>query len=342
VSSEALFLSRPGVAFPDHLVDNAQIIARVERHYRGPKSGFSTIQSGIEKIFALCNSKERYLEDSLDARVAEYAARAARHCLEVNGTTFDDVDLLIHGGIPRQYFEPATAMEVADRLGISPGHALDVTAACVGHIEAIHTAVAYMKMHPEYRTALITTAELTYDYIDYDIQEARDLKSKAAGLTIGNAAAAMLLRRRPFPQGGIQIMSVDTHTAPAHWELCTAPIGGKFDSSSVELMRLGVLIPPVMKRNLEKLGLKATDIDHYVFHQPSEVMVRKILDDIGAGQERGVYTHHLYGNTASAAVGVTYHHLLQTQGIRPGAKVVLGSAAAGFTASMVTGTWTVG
>lgn len=323
-------------------MDNAGVIGRVERLYRGPKAGWATVQSGIEKLFALCNSKERYLENSLDARVAEYAARAARHCLEVNGTTLDEVDLLIHGGIPRQYFEPATAMEVADRLGIAPGHALDVTAACVGHIEAVHTATAYMKMHPEYRTALITTAELTYDYIDYDIQEPRDLKNKAAGLTIGNAAAALLLRRSPWPRGGIEIIAVDTHTAPAHWQLCTAPIGGKFDSSSVELMRLGVLIPPVTKRNLAKIGLQASEIDHYVFHQPSEVMVRKILDDIGASQDKGVYTHHLYGNTASAAVCVTYDHLLKTRTVKPGDKLVLGSAAAGFTAGMVTGTWTEG
>jgi 3-oxoacyl-[acyl-carrier-protein] synthase III len=342
VALPELFLSKPGVALPEQLVDNRGIIERVHRNFRGTPQEWTLVESGIDKLFALCSSKYRYLEDDLKARVADYAARAAESCLEANGVTLDEVDLLIHGGIPRQYFEPATAMEVASRLKISPGHALDVTAACVGHIEALHAATAYMAMHPEYRSALITTAELTYDYIDYDIQEPRDLKNKAAGLTIGNGAAAFMLRRKPWPQGGIRLLSVETHTAPAHWELCTAPIGGKFDSSSVELMRLGALIPPVTKRNLAKLGLEAKDIDHFVFHQPSEVMVRRILDDIGAGQDKGVYTHHLYGNTASAAVGITYDYLLKTKGISEGEKVVLGSAAAGFTAAMATGIWTRG
>jgi 3-oxoacyl-[acyl-carrier-protein] synthase III len=337
-----LFLSKPGVAFPEQLVDNTGVIERVRKNFRGTGPEWSLVEGGIEKLFALCNSKFRYLEDDLEARVAAYAARAVQHCLEVNGTTLGEIDLLIHGGIPRQYFEPATAMEVASLLNISPGHALDVTAACVGHLEALHAATAYMAMHPEYRAALITTAELTYDYIDYDIQEPRDLKNKAAGLTLGHGAAAFILRRKPWPQGGIRLFAVETHTAPAHWELCTAPIGGKFDSSSVELMRLGALIPPVTKRNLAKLGLEAKDIDHFVFHQPSEIMVRKILDDIGAGQPKGVYTHHLYGNTASAAVGTAYDHLLKTKGLREGEKIVLGSAAAGFTAAMATGVWTVG
>jgi 3-oxoacyl-[acyl-carrier-protein] synthase III len=337
-----LFLSRPGVAFPDQLVDNAGVIGRVRRNFRGSPADWAVVESSIEKLFALCNSKERYLEDDLNARVAEYAARAARAALTENGSSFSDVDLLIHGGIPRQYFEPATAMEIATRLGITPGHALDVTAACVGHIEALHTAVAQMAIHPEYRAALITTAELTYDYVDYDIQEPHDLKNKAAGLTLGNAAAAFLLRRRPWPQGGIRLLGVEAYSAPAHWELCTAPVGGKFDSSSVELMRLGALVAPVIKRNLEKLGMVAEDIDHFVFHQPSEPMVRKILDEVGASQEKGVYTHHLFGNTASASLGVTYDHLLKTKPVREGQKIVLGSAAAGFTAAMATGVWTRG
>ena len=39
-------------------------------------------------------------------------------------------------------------------------------------------------------------------------------------------------------------------------------------------------------------------------------MVRKILEDIGVDPAKGVYTHALYGNTASASIGVTYRQLL--------------------------------
>ncbi len=38
-------------------------------------------------------------------------------------------------------------------------------------------------------------------------------------------------------------------------------------------------------------------------------MVRKIFDDIGVDPAKGVYTHALYGNTASASIGVTYRAL---------------------------------
>lgn len=335
-----LYVSRPGVAFPDARVDNAEIIRRVHANYRGPSEEWPAIESGIEKVFALCSTETRYLEPSLDARVADYAARAARKCLVENDATLDEVDLVICGSIPRQYFEPATAMEICANLGIKRTHAFDVTEACVGHLEAIHAAAAYMTLHPNYRTALVCTAELTYDYLSYDIQSVRELRTKSAGLTVGNAAACVLLQRQPFARGGLRILGLETYTEPHHWELCQVPIGGTFSSSSVELMRLGQLIPPVMKRNLEALGLTAKDIDHFVFHQPSEIMVRKILEDIGSTPDRGIYTHRLYGNTASASVGVTYHQLLLERDVRPNDKIVLGSAAAGFSAVQLTGEWT--
>jgi 3-oxoacyl-[acyl-carrier-protein] synthase-3 len=271
--------------------------------------------------------------------LADYAVAAAKQCLEVNGVALDEVDLVIGGGIARQYFEPATAMEVAAKLGLKRTHAFDVTAACVGHLEALQTAAGYLTMHDNYRTALVFTAELSGQFLSYDIQSVRDLAIKTAGLTIGNAATCMLLRKKSFPGGGIKLKAINTFTAPDHWDLCRVPIDGTLVSSSVELMRLGKYIPPWVKERLGALGMQPGDIDYYIFHQPSEVMVRKILTDIGVDPERGVYTHALYGNTASASVGVTYRQLLQDRPVKFGDKIVLGSAAAGYSMVMATGEW---
>jgi 3-oxoacyl-[acyl-carrier-protein] synthase-3 len=343
VTFPQLHLSKPGVHLPSVRVDNAETIRRVRARFRGTEDEFATLASAIEHVFGLCKTRERYLEpDERPGIVADYAVAAARQCLEVNAVSLDEVDLVICGSIARQYFEPATAMEVAAKLGLKRTHAFDVTAACVGHLEAIQTAAAYLTLHPQYRTALVCTSELSGPFLSYDIQTVRDLQMKTAGLTIGNAAACVLLRAAPFPGGGIRLQSINTFTAPDHWHLCQVPIGGTLVSSSVELMRLGKYIPPWVAERLGALGLKPTDIDHYIFHQPSEVMVRKILEDIGVDPARGVYTHALYGNTASASVGVTYKRLLEERTVKPGDKLVLGSAAAGYSMVMATGEWTAG
>jgi 3-oxoacyl-[acyl-carrier-protein] synthase-3 len=341
VSLPELYLSKPGVHLPAVRVDNAEIIRRVRAAFKGTDAEFASIAAAIEHVFGLCKTQVRYLEpDERAGIVADYAVAAAKQCLEMNDVPLEDVDMVICGGIARQYFEPATAMEVAAKLGLKRTHAFDVTAACVGHLEAIQTAAGYLALHDNYRTALVCTSELSGPFLSYEIQTVRDLQMKTAGLTIGNAAACMLLRKKPFPRGGIRLSAINTFTAPDHWHLCQVPIGGTLISSSVELMRLGKYIPPWVQERLGALGLKPNDIDHYIFHQPSEIMVRKILSDIGVDPEKGVYTHALYGNTASASIGVTYRQLLEDRRVKIGDKLVLGSAAAGYSMVMATGEWT--
>jgi 3-oxoacyl-[acyl-carrier-protein] synthase III len=341
LSLPELHLSKPGVALPETRVDNAEVIRRVRAAFKGTDADFVPIASAIEHVFGLCKTRYRYLEpDERPGIVADYAVKAAHDCLEANGVSLDEVDLVIGGSIARQYFEPSTAMEVAAKLGLKRTHAFDVTAACVGHLEALQTAAAYLGLHDNYRTALVFTSELSGPFLSYEVQTVRDLQMKTAGLTIGNAAACMLLRAKPFPGGGIKLKAINTFTAPDHWHLCQVPIGGTLVSSSVELMRLGKYIPPWVAERLGALGMKPDDIDHYIFHQPSEVMTRKILTDIGVDQDKGVYTHALYGNTASASVAVTYRELLRARTVKPGAKMVLGSAAAGYSMVMATGEWT--
>jgi len=340
LSLPELYISKPGVTFPGVLVDNAETLRRVRAQFKGTDKQFASVAAAIEKVFSMCKTRQRYLEVDGSGRVADYAVEAARQCLDVNGASLDEVDLVVFGGIARQYFEPATAMEIAAKLGLKRTHAFDVTAACVGHLEAVQAAAGYLMVHPEYRTAMVCTSELSRQYLSYDIQSARELHMKSAGLTVGNAAACLLLRATPFAGGGIRLLGIDTITIPDHWHLCQVPIDGTLFSSSSELMRLGRLIPPWMHERLAALGLKVADIDHFVFHQPSEIMVRKLLEDAGVDPARGVYTHSIYGNTASASVSVTYHQLLQERTVRPGDKLILGSAASGLSIVMATGEWT--
>lgn len=341
MSFPELYLSKPGISHPVTRVANAEIIARVRARYRGSDASWPRLRSAIEHVFRLSNTEGRYLEEDSEARVAHYSAEAARRCLELNGVSVDDVDVVVSGGIARQYFEPATAMEVAALLGIKRTHAFDVAAACVGHLEALQVAAGALMLHPTYRTALVCTAELSGQFLSYDIQSVKELYLKAAGLTVGNGAACFLLRRTPWLNGGVRLRSFETYSVPKHWHLCQAPVDAPFVSSSTEMMRLGKLIPSWLSQVIATAGWKPQDVAHFVFHQPNETMVRRIIEGIGADPDNGVYSHHIYGNTASASVGMALDHLLKERVVRPGDKFVLGSAAAGFSVVAALGEWSV-
>jgi len=336
-----VYLSRPGVKLPPERYTNDDIIKKVHENFKGPDEKWDSVESAIRRVLEICNTQVRYLDFDPASRVAQYAADASRQCMERYGVGAEEIDLVIFCGIAREYFEPATAMEVAQILGIQKTHAFDVTTACVGHLEAIQIASAYMHMYDHYNTALLCTAELTREFLSFDIQDTKDLYLKAAGLTIGNAASAMLLGRKPWPGGSAELMAANTYSLPGHWELCQVPIHGTFASSSTELMKLHTRIIPQLKVFLESAGWSPDDVDHVVFHQPSESATKNVIGGTGIDLERGVYTHHLYGNNASATIGVVFDHMLKERQLEKGDKILFGSAAGGFSMVTLAAQWMV-
>jgi len=335
----AVHLSRPGVALPPDRLDNAQVLGRIRENYRGDPTLWPMIEAGVGLVFEKCNSQYRHIESDQTIDPADYAVRAAKACMEENGVAAADLDLVIYGGIARVYFEPATAMEVAAKLGVKEIHAFDVTSACVGQMEALHIASAYLGMYPHMSTALVCAGELTRGFLAYDIQSPEELLTKAAGLTIGNAGTAWLVRREPFEGGCARLVAMDNYSLPEHWGLCQAPIDGTFTSKSRELFALNVHVPPALRRVIEGYGWTPDDVDHYVFHQPSEHMVKKVLNGLEVDLAKGILTHHLFGNTSSTTVALTMHQLLKEDRVRPGDKVCLASAAAGFSLVSALGEW---
>ncbi len=335
----AVHLSRPAVRLPDDRLDNAEVLRRIREGYRGDPELWPMIEAGVGVVFEKCNSQYRYIESDQSIDPGEYAAQAGRACLEENGVEASELDLLIYGGIARVYFEPATAMEVAAKLGVEEIHAFDVTSACVGQLEAIQIACAYLNMYPHMNTALVASGELTRGFLGYDIQSPEELLTKAAGLTIGNAGAAWLLRREPFEGGCTRLLAMDNYSLPQNWGLCQAPIDGTFTSKSRELFALNVHVPPNLRRVIEAHGWTPDDVDHFVFHQPSEHMVKKVLNGLEVDPAKGILTHHLYGNTSSTTVALTMHELLKKARVKGGDKLCFASAAAGFSLVSALGEW---
>ena len=335
-----LYFSQPSTVLPDTAVDNDEILAMVRKSFRGSDSEWQPIEQTIRFVFDRCNTKIRYLErDPKRQEPGAFAARAATACLERHEVAPSDVDLVIYGGIARNAFEPATASEVAGRLGITAVQAFDVTCACAGMVEALHTASAYFAMDDDLQTALICAGELTSNLVSYDIQTLADVAVGVAGLTLGNAAAAFLVTREPLARGGARIKGLTHKTLSEHYELCRAPIDGNFVSHSTELFALSVHAAPEIYRVCAQAGWTPDEVDHYTLHQPSEGILELIFSEVDARPQACVHTHSMFGNTASTAWAVALDYRMQHNTVSAGDKIVIGSAAAGFTVSAAAAEW---
>jgi 3-oxoacyl-[acyl-carrier-protein] synthase III len=334
-----IHLSRPAIVLPDEALDNDAVLSRVRESFCGSASEWEPIEESIRYVFDRCNTKMRYIEPDPALSPGEFASRAATACLRENGVSATDIDLLVYGGIARDAFEPATAAEVAGRLGAKPLHATDVTCACAGLIEALHVAAGYFALHDEIRMALICAGELTRDRISYDMQSLDDVAVGVAGLTLGNAAAAFLVSREPLPPGSARLVGLRHKTLSEHYALCRAPIDGHFTSHSKELFALAVHVLPEIRHLVADAGWLPQDVDHYAFHQPSEAVLERVLTELGARPQACVHTHSLFGNTASTSWAVALDYRLRHGTVGAGDKIVVASAAAGFTIVGAAAVW---
>lgn len=334
-----LYLSRPATELPDTAVDNDEVLALVRESFQGPEVAWRDIEQTIRAVFDLCNTKLRYLEKDRKRSPGEFASRAAAACLEQNGVAPSDIDLLVYGGVARDAFEPATAAEVAGRLGATSLKGIDVTCACAGLIEALHVVAGNFAIHDEMRTALICSGELFRDWIGYDIQSLDDVMESAAGLTLGNAAAAFLVTRDRLAPGGARIVGITHKTLAEHYALCRAPVDGKFTSDSAAMFALASHVPPLIQSLLADAGWAPEDVDHYAFHQPSELMLERIFAELGARPQAGIHTHSQFGNTASTSWALALDYRLKNGTVRSGDKIVIGSGASGFTMAGATALW---
>lgn len=326
---EPTYLSAPGVVLPPISLTNADQIARVKAQFRGTEREWRAIERRLEFVFRRCNSGIRHREPEPAGKVGDYAAAAARRCLAQLELDAHELDMVINGSVARDYLEPATAMEVSARLGLERVHAFDVTTACAGLLQGIHTAAAFLHLDRSLTHVLICAADLAADHISYDIQDKHGVAVRSAGLTLGDGAAAFVLSRVPLRSGG-RVLGILSESLPQHHELCSAPVSGSFTSRSAELFKLNRHVPDHLRELLRRCGKAPEQVDRWICHQPSDSVVLQIADALAVAHERVPLCHALFGNTVNSTVPLTLDHVQRRDPIAPGELVVCSSAAAGF------------
>lgn len=314
------------------------VIERIRAQFRGGPLQWRAVERAVKLVFQSCGTTVRYQETVEPAAPGLHAANQAAEVLAENGLGADALDTVVYGSIARTVFEPATACEVAARIGAHRALAFDVVAACAGPLVAVEQLLGKAAIDPSWELGVITSASLSEGHLSYDIQRLEDLETLAAGLTIGNASTALLMGRRPFRHGG-RIVATHTQGKSAHHLLCQVPTNGPFLSSRATLVQLAGLVPQHVEAVTRRAGWRVEDVDLFVFHQPSDRVLRGVARTLGVSADRVPQLHGKHANTEASAVPLALRALHESGRLRPGMKLLLGSAAAGFTMASVLLEW---
>lgn len=252
--------------------------------------------------------------------MAPHAAVAGRRALEQSGVSVEDIGMIAYTGVCRDQMEPATACEVAHRLGLpATAQIFDLSNACLGVLHAmLHVANAIeLGM---IRAGLIVSCESSRQIIDTTIQRMNanptmdELQKTLATMTGGSGAVGVVLTHASLQTQGHRFLGGAMRNASEHHELCRwGPDTGipsnkvhVMDTDAVGVLKHGVALGRETFRAFrDVMQWEIGQPDKVICHQVGSAHQRTILQTLEIPEDRDFITYPYLGNMGTVALPLT-------------------------------------
>lgn len=327
-SSRAAVLCGVGSYVPEHVVTNDDV-AR-------------TLDTSDDWIRTRTGILERR-RASPDEATSDLALRAGRRALQ--SAASDDVDAVIVATTTPDFPCPATAPDVAARLGLRGAAAFDLAAVCTGFVYALSVGGGLIANGTADRV-LVIGADVYSTIIDPS--------DRATAPIFGDGAGAVVLRAGdPDEPGalGPAILGSDGE----HRALICVPGGGSrhraygdpktddghfFTMAGREVFRHALVrMSEASRAALGTVGWSASEVDRFVAHQANIRILDAVAERIGIPGDRTLSNIARVGNTSAASIPILLSESVANGALEPGHKVLLAAFGGGLTWGATTVTW---
>jgi len=267
------------------------------------------------------------------------AAEAGRRALKSAQTEHADAVVLATTTPDRPC--PATAPEVAGRLGLTGAAAFDVNAVCAGFVYALATGGGLIASGVAERVLVIGADTFSTLLAPGD---------RTTAVIFGDGAGAVLLRRGEPEEPGA-LGPFDLGSDGSRHDLITVRAGGSQQRASGESALpeehfLSMAGRPVFKhavtrmtesvqRLLAEAGWRTADVDRFVAHQANARILAALAESLELPEEKVVSNIDRVGNTVAASIPLA----LADGGLRAGDRTVLTSFGGGLAWGSTLLTW---
>lgn len=236
-----------------------------------------------------------------------------------------EVDLLILVTQSPDYVLPSSACILQDRLGLSKScMAFDVNLGCSGFVNALGIAGSLIASGVAHR-GLILCADTYTKYIGKNDRVCRPIFSDGAAAVMVEGCVSD--RIGPFEFG----------TDGAGYDRIIVKRSGARDADKIESTGYGALemhgsdvflftmrvVPSCINKLLERAGLILGDVDLFVFHQASKLVIENLIRTLALDKGKVFTNFENIGNTISASIPIALKDA-ETQGrLKEGDTVLL-------------------
>ncbi|MDH6131830.1 3-oxoacyl-[acyl-carrier-protein] synthase-3 [Kitasatospora sp. MAA4] len=266
---------------------------------------------------------------------SDLAVEAGRRALK--SASVESVDAVILATTTPDQLCPATAPQVADRLGLGPVAAFDLSAVCTGFLYALGTAAGLIAARTAERVLVIGAD--TYSRI-------LDPADRSTRAIFGDGAGAVVLRAGGAEEPGA-LGPLDLASDGGGAELIGIASGGSrspfradtLDRADPYFRMEG---PTVFRQAVERMahstrtvvqrsGWQLPDVDVLVAHQANLRILHAVADQLHLERDRCAVHLDRVGNTAAASIPLALADAASSGLLRPGHRVVLTAFGGGLT-----------
>ncbi|GAB3058456.1 beta-ketoacyl-ACP synthase III [Micromonospora schwarzwaldensis] len=274
---------------------------------------------------------------------SDLAVEAGRRALASAGAAGADVVVVATSTPDRPC--PATAPEVASRLGLAGVAAFDVAAVCAGFVYALATGAGLIATGTA-TSVLVIGADTFSTILDPDDRTTRAV--------FGDGAGAVLLRSGTADEPGA-LHGLSLGSDGGRSELIQVRAGGsrqrstglpvKPEDTYFEMQGRAAFAEAVrhmsasIGRTTELAGWASADVDRFVLHQANLRIIAAVATRLGQPVDRFVTNIDRVGNTVAASIPLALADGVAAGAVRPGHRVVLASFGGGLTWGSVALVW---
>ncbi|MFB6951291.1 beta-ketoacyl-ACP synthase 3 [Streptomyces niveus] len=314
-----------GTSLPERSVSNSGLIAE------------NQLDSDEDWILDRTGIAARRLADSRTSTgdLAHAAGRAALDsAAELAGAPVRP-DIVLLATTTPDHPCPATAPEVAHRLGLTGVPAVDLSAACAGFVYATTCAQALIAAGL-YARPLVIGAE-TYSTTLIDPHD-RD-----TAILFGDGAGAVLVRAGTPDEPGA-LLTQDLGSDGGHADLIQVPAGGSRRphgtgrSDRYFHMNGRAVYAHAVRRmtnsardTLRSTGWRPEDLEAFISHQANQRIIDAVGDRLGIPPAKRYGNLRDLGNTAAASLPLALADTAARRSVPPGARTLLTGFGGGLT-----------
>lgn len=305
-----------------------------------PFSEIPNVPKNWERLWGI---KGRYM---IDKEAGEHCSTLAKNsslkAIEKAGLSVNDIDLIIGTSCtitgwsdtnPEAIFPGLSDYLKTELKCKDSTMTLEVNQTCISFLVALQIASDYIETGM-YKNILICSSE-TFTLM-------ADFQSVASTL-FGDGSGAVVVGRS---EKNGRMLAAHYKSIPIHNEIATLqwrPPLNKTEKQDIKayftleedgatMMQTFVPqnVPVVTLTALEKANLSANDINHYVFHQPSSLLLKMWAMGIGIKKDKYTSTVEEYSCLSSASTPLTLYTALQNGKINPDDKIVIAGASIGW------------